>query len=824
MADASEGARRGGDRHGGVEGDADPWGDLEGRDLVFLLDTNNFIERQLIKSWIKRNRPAGLAREKVHTLPIRRARMNRMGELDPRFEACVSNGGDPMLAPLRLVWIPEEEGSDKKPSVSELMRLASPRLPTLARQLVVGGHGHEAARVVAAEAAPLSELRERWKAAVGAHATKENDFAEFVGRQATLSLEVAERRIRGPRYKVPKLVREEIENTVVFRNGMQDLAKELNRSVESVTSEAEAGLKEIAAGHNPQVIDAMAAFSKLLYTQAYEDKILYDHEQLKEIGQLGRKYPLIFLPTHKSYMDHLVLRWAMHETGLAPNHVAAGVNLSFFPMGTIFRRAGMFFIRRSFQNDPIYKFVLRRYIDYLVSKRFSLEWYIEGGRSRSGKLLPPRFGMLAYVVDAYMRGCADDVILVPTSIVYDQLHDVSSYASEASGAKKKAEDLGFMFRYIRGLRDRFGCVSIRFGEPVSIREQLGPPQSGDESRSDEKHIDLKKVAFEVAVRINKATPISPISLVTMAMLGVRGQALSVQDIVDRLQPLAKYAENHKLPLTEPIDLHDTNAIAATLQALMHHKVVDCYSGGPEPVYQIGPERAVAAAYYRNAIIHFFLNGSIAELALARARQAPEAEPNKNGKSRKAPRSVVGVFWDEVFELRDLLKFEFFFSEKNLYREEIRKELSPYDRNWEASLEKGPAAADALLNKIVPYNAHRVLRAFVESYKVAADVIAGTDVPDPDQDAVVQGAIGLGNQYLRQRRIMSPESISALTFANALELARNRALVGPDERPEISPEISPEIATERREFVMQLRGIIRRLDLIQGLAESRFAER
>ncbi len=817
MADASEGAASGGAKADErTDGDFDPWSDLQDRDLVFLLDANNFLERRLIRSWVKRHCPAEIDPKKVRTLPIRRMRMNRMGGLDPRFEACIAEGGDPLLAPLRLVWIPEDGDAKHKASVSDLMRMASPRLPTLTRQLVVGGHGHDAARVVAAEPAPLSELRERWKEAVGDHSTEAKDFAEFVGRQATLSLEVAERKIRGPRYKVPKLVREEIENTVTFRNGMQDLAKESNRDVKKVTAEAIDDLKEIAAGHDPQVIDLMAKFSKKLYTQAYEDKIHYDREQLKEIGQLGRKYPLVFLPTHKSYMDHLVLRWAMHETGLAPNHVAAGVNLAFFPIGALFRRAGMFFIRRSFQDDNVYKFVLRRYIDYLVSKRFSLEWYIEGGRSRSGKLLSPRFGMLAYVVDAYMRGCADDVILVPTSIVYDQLHDVSSYASEASGGKKKGEDIGFAIRYIRGLHDRFGCVTIRFGEPISIRDQLGPPECGGRHRADEKHIDLKKVAFEVAVRINKVTPISPISLVTMAMLGVRGRALSVQDIVNRLRPLVRYAEKHELPMTEPIDLHDTAEISATLQALMHHKVVDCYSGGPEPVFQIGPERAVAAAYYRNAIIHFFLNGSIAELALVRAGQEQEERDQAGAEACGSSASVVDVFWSEVFELRDLLKFEFFFSEKELYREEIRRELTPYDPDWEASLEEGSAAADALLNKIDPYNAHRILRAFIEGYKVTADIIAGTDVPDPDQDAVIQSSIGLGKQYLLQRRIMSPESILALTFTNALKLAKNRALVGADGRPGV--------AMERREFVKQLRNIIRRIDVIQALDESRFAQR
>src|SRR5207247_7828885 len=124
-------------------------------------------------------------------------------------------------------------------------------------------------------------------------------------------------------------------------------------------------------------------------------------------------------------------------------HTAGGINMNFFPMGGLMRRTGIFFIRRSFKDNEVYKFVLRQYIDYLIEKRFPLEWYIEGGRSRSGKLLPPRFGLLAYVVDSYRRGRADDVALIPVSIAYDQISDVQDYAHEQRGGVKQRESFGW---------------------------------------------------------------------------------------------------------------------------------------------------------------------------------------------------------------------------------------------------------------------------------------------------------------------------------------------------------------------------------------------
>jgi hypothetical protein len=203
-----------------------------------------------------------------------------------------------------------------------------------------------------------------------------------------------------------------------------------------VTREASQDLREIAATHSPLVIDLVAWLIRLLYTQGYGRQLYYDRDQLAEVKALAQQNPVVFLPSHKSNLDHLVLQYALHENGHAPNHTAGGINMNFFPVGPLVRRSGTFFIRRSFRDDEIYKFVLHHYIDYLIEKRFSLEWYIEGGRSRSGKLLPPKFGMLAYVVDAYRRGKSEDVFLIPVSIAYDQIQDVGGYAAEQRGGAK----------------------------------------------------------------------------------------------------------------------------------------------------------------------------------------------------------------------------------------------------------------------------------------------------------------------------------------------------------------------------------------------------
>jgi len=145
----------------------------------------------------------------------------------------------------------------------------------------------------------------------------------------------------------------------------------------------------------------------------------------------------------------LALRSVLADQGWAPNRVLGGNNLSFWPLGTIARRSGIVFIRRSFRDAPVYEAMLREYLTYLLSRRFNIEWYIEGGRTRTGKLRPPRFGLLRYVVDALDSGEVRDVLLVPVSIVYDSQTEIGAIAAEQRGAEKQPEGIRWLVRYAR---------------------------------------------------------------------------------------------------------------------------------------------------------------------------------------------------------------------------------------------------------------------------------------------------------------------------------------------------------------------------------------
>ena len=153
----------------------------------------------------------------------------------------------------------------------------------------------------------------------------------------------------------------------------------------------------------------------------------------------------------------------LHENGLPPTHTAGGINMNFFPIGPLVRRSGVFFIRRSFKDNAVYKFVLHHYIDYLIEKRFSLLWALEGTRSRTGKLLPPRFGLFNYVLESILRTRLYDVTFIPVSVAYDQITEVEDYSIEQRGQTKKPEGITWPLRFLRRGRSR-GQIHLRFGE------------------------------------------------------------------------------------------------------------------------------------------------------------------------------------------------------------------------------------------------------------------------------------------------------------------------------------------------------------------------
>ncbi len=780
------------------------WSRVEpGERVVFLLDAASTFEEGMLRDWIESARPPDVSAEAIETLEIPCSRRSR-GRLDSRLEATLATGDDLVLAPLRVAWFPKVHEGRRSARFSDLLKLGDPRDPGPLRARFIRAFTSDRWRIVVGEPAAASELRERWHRMLELQMAATVGLADFVARQASLALERAERGLRGARYKVPRFLHEEVLSRPALRGELARLAVESGGNEERLNREASGCLKEIAASHSPFVIDLVIQLWRQLTRRSYDELLRYDPRAMDRLRSLSQQHPVVFLPSHKSNLDHPALQLLLHEHGLPPNHTAGGINMNFFPVGPLIRRSGTFFIRRSFKDAPVYKIVLRHYIDYLIEKRFSLEWYIEGGRSRSGKLRSPRFGLLAYVVDAYLRGCSEDVYLIPVSISYDQISDVGDYAEEQLGGAKQKESLGWFLRILKRLGRSYGKISIGLGEPISLAATLPPPDPRAEPNPDERDLALQKLAFETCVRINRATPITPISLVCLAMLGRGDRALSADEAVAALANLVDYVERSEWVTSEPLDLASPEGVARTLEELTHHGLLVRFDQGPEVIYRIAEGQHLAAAYYRNSVIHCFVNGAIAELALVRAGEEKDGDR-------------IAAFWQEAMHLRDLLKFEFFFAEKAAFREELMRELSLHGSSkteWEESLARGSDATFEFLQQIRPLSAHRILRPFLEAYRVLADALVRhrSDAVD-DEELLLGECLSLGNQYILQQHVKRRESVSRVLFSTALKLARNRGLVSRD---------SDLLELKRREFSDEIRGAIRAVDAIEVLVRARHA--
>ena len=674
-----------------------------------------------------------------------------------------------VVTAVRVAWAPlQTDGAGGRRKRWAPAGNLLPRRPPRPFQAAALRRDPERARVVVAESATLAELSQRWSGT--------GSLSDFVAQQAGLALDRAERAVVGARAKVPRQVVEAIRASATFDHEVRALADRLERPVEEVRAEAVADLDGLVAAMDPVAVELFTGAFRPLHARAWD--VRTDTDRLAELHELNRRSPLVFLPSHRSYVDPLVLADVLARHDFPRNHVLGGDNLRFWPVGPLAKRAGVVFIRRSFGDDHIYKLAVREYFAFLLSKRFNLEWYMEGGRTRTGKLRPPRHGLLSYVADVVERGRVDDVFVVPVSITYDQLREVSGMAAEQRGVAKQGEGLSWLASYARGqVTTPLGTVHVGFAEPLSLAAAL---KDVDREDAAARRLALQKVAFHVAVGINSVTPAMATALVTLALLGVRDRALTLGQVTRVLEPLLAYLTDRGLPHSGDA-LSTPDGVRRVLVALAEQKVVTVYEGGEEPVYAIERGQHLVAAFYRNSAIHHVVDRAIAELVLLR-------EPADR--------------WEEAMRLRDQLKFEFFFPERDPYREQIGAELRRLDPGWETADGRQVLCAAPLLV------AHRVLRSFVDAQLVVAERLAARDPRTPvETPEFLDECSGVGKQMLLQGRLHGPESLSRELFTSALSLAANLDLVDPGRE---------DLARRRQEWAAQVRDVVGRVAVIDEL--------
>jgi glycerol-3-phosphate O-acyltransferase len=681
-----------------------------------------------------------------------------------------------LLVPVLLVW--SRRAQKLKPSVWDLL-YGSPEAPSAFANAVAFLRSYRRATFDVGRPLDL-------KAAL-AERPQEPDAVRARKVRGVLHQHLARefRTAVGPPLKAPSRVREKVLRDRTLRATIDELARETDRPRAAVVAEATRDLKEVASRFDPIFVELARPLLAWVFGRLYTS-VEVDEEGLARVKRAAADAPIVLCPSHKSHVDYLVLSWLLYEHGMTPPHVAAGINLAFWPFGSIARRGGAFFIRRKVKGDRVYTAVLRAYVKHLLRDRFPQEFYVEGGRSRTGKLLFPKTGPVSMEVDAWLDGAADDVTFVPIAIDYEKLIEASSYAKELAGGEKEKESLRGLLGAARVLFRRYERLYVQFGEPISLRrvadERLGARASSltlDEAWGGESHrataalepgarsapAEAKRqlvqaLANGIAYGISRAVTITPVGLVAATLLSHVRRGLGAADVARRVELLRYIAADGGARFARdlagaPSDPRLPGPIADAVSRLAAGGLLRVEAAAGETIYQVVDEKRPVLDYHRNAVIHRYVAPALVAVA---ARAA--------GAGADAGRVRERVLW-----LSRLFKLEFMYRVGASFDEVFDENLAFLVRVGalaRAGDRLGPGAEAWGLELLA-----ELLRAYLEGYRLAAEtahalLAAGRPGSAPDRRSLVKEGLERGRASFLSGGLAARESLSKANVENAVE--------------------------------------------------------
>jgi glycerol-3-phosphate O-acyltransferase len=374
--------------------------------------------------------------------------------------------------------------------------------------------------------------------------------------------------------------------------------------------------EEIAANYSHAFIRFMEAALTRLWNRLY-DGVVFGH--LDTLERVAEDNEIVFVPCHRSHMDYLLLTYAIYVNGYAIPHIAAGINLNIPVMGRFLRKGGAFFIRRSFRGNALYTVVFMNYLAAILERGHSLEYFIEGGRSRTGRLLQPKTGMIAMTVRSFLRAPARPIVFLPVYFGYERIVEGRTYIGELSGKPKEKESVFGLLRALRRLLGgRFGQVHVNLGEPIALADVLDRHEQhwrtrigAEESRLPWLNAAVDDLAETIMRHINSAAAVTPVNLLAMTLLATPRQALSETDLVRQVELYGKLLRG--LAYSDRITVTQLSGA----QMVSYGETMQMLSRQKHPlgdILRMSDEAAILATYYRNNILHLFALPSLVACA------------------------------------------------------------------------------------------------------------------------------------------------------------------------------------------------------------------
>lgn len=555
-----------------------------------------------------------------------------------------------------------------------------------------------------------------------------------------------------------------------LRKFITDYAAREKKDKAIVVKEARRYLYEIAADYSETVIGIWRILLAWLWNNIY-DGLSVDLEGMAKIRNISKKMPFVIVPCHRSHIDYLLIHYVFYKNNIQLPFIAAGNNLSFFPMGYIFRKSGAFFLRRSFRGNKIYSEVFTKYLAILLKEGLPLEFFIEGGRSRTGKMVMPKYGLLSMVIQAYQEKYCDNFAAIPVYIGYDRVIEEKSYLKELSGATKTPENTAEIIKTSKILRKRFGRVYVNIGEPIVMKSYLEAQEKPiDQMTIDERQSLYRKISYEIVLEINNVSVVTPFSLVAAVILSHDRRGISHDDLLNILNEFYEYLSMKKVRIAETFANRE-KAIAEALNMFVQAGFISRIEAEEdedeemqEVVYSLKEEKRLNLEYYKNNILHFFVPLCFVATSMI--------------KSSEDMTSLARIMGDYKF-LKKLLWNEFIFDERKDDVQEVNDVLTYlYDRKMITSVEREGQVWIEIKGsgskKLKPFA--DLIHNYLESFWIVIRSCLYLKKNPLTKKDWLKKIRTLGDRMYRKGEILRPEALSQSNYLNIITFLQDAELI------------------------------------------------
>lgn len=578
--------------------------------------------------------------------------------------------------------------------------------------------------------------------------------------------------ITGPVIKSHEEMKESILGSDRLGKLMAQHSQSRNEPLHDIRKQADGFLDEIAAKYNHFFLSVISKPVGWILNTMFDGTVV-DKEGLQRVKAMSQKGPLVLIPCHKSHIDYLILSYELYQNNMPCPHIAAGKNLSFWPMGPFFRAGGAFFLRRTFRGAVLYSRVFSEYIYKLLEEGFNIEIFIEGGRSRSGKLLMPKLGFLSILLNAFKAGACEDMIFVPVYIGYDQILEEGAYLHEIGGGKKEPENLSQVIKARRFLKQRFGKIYINFHEPISLNTLLEDYDT-DLGQMPQKTQNAlcRDLGWRVIHAIDQVSVVTPHALVAAAILNCPSQRFSGKEIFAILDTYLKLLFSQKAKLTDTLLLDHQHACEQALESYLQRKIIelpDGEKGMPTEIaqYRIPPAKRLQLEYYKNNCIAYFVPAAYTALAIL---------------NKDAFQFSSTDLHDRYDFLKNFFKYEFAFNTDRTAASQVRKTLKAFIDDAilmpHRSMPETYQITSAGLRSLKLYA--RFLKPYFESYLVVLQFFKQTPRNKARGKDRLKKMLAIGKTMLKQGEIDLSESLSKINFDNGISFFSTKKVKGAED--------------------------------------------